>query len=155
MLSLHIFPINTFSSSNFFVISSQKTKKKKKLSLNLQENFRREGRRDGGGTFWDSVDVVELKKINDFSNSSTNCPVWWPKRPYVLLQDYKTYNNLIAHTTPPTKHRKQPPQEMSFMMNFDGVVFKEQCTLGAGVFIRDDNWYLIATLSCKGRAIMD
>ena len=33
------------------------------------------------------------------------------------------------------------------MINFDGVVFKEQCTLGAGVFIRDDNWYLIATLS--------
>ena len=33
------------------------------LSLNLQENFRREGRRGSGGTFWDSVDVVELKKL--------------------------------------------------------------------------------------------
>ena len=44
---------------------------------------------------------------------------------------------------------------MSFMINFDGAIFKEQSTLGAGVFIRDDNRYLIAALSCKGRAIMD
>ena len=36
------------------------------LSLNLQENFRRGGRRGGGGTFWDSMDVVELKKLMTF-----------------------------------------------------------------------------------------
>ena len=72
-----------------------------------------------------------------------------------MLQDYKTYNDLIAHKNPPIKHKKQPPQEMSLMINFDGAIFKEQSTLGAGVFIRDDNRYLIVALSCKGRAIMD
>ena len=51
--------------------------------------------------------------------------------PYVLLQDYKTYDNLIAHKNPPINHKKQPPQEMSFMINFDGAIFKEQNTLGA------------------------
>ena len=44
---------------------------------------------------------------------------------------------------------------MSLMINFDGAIFKEQSTLGVGVFIRDDNWQLIAALSCKGRAILD
>ena len=78
----------------------------------------------------------------------------WPKRPYVLLQDYKTCNNLIAHKNPPI-NKKQPPQEMSLMINFDGAIFIKQSTLGAGVFIRDDNQYFIAALSCKGRAIMD
>ena len=38
---------------------------------------------------------------------------------------------------------------MSFMINFGGAIFKEQSTLGVGVFIRDDNGYLIATLSYK------
>ena len=34
-------------------------------------------------------------------------------------------------------------------------MFKEQSTLGVEAFIQDDNWQLIATLSCKGTPIMD
>ena len=71
-----------------------------------------------------------------------------------MLQDYKTCTDLIAHKNPPI-NKKQPPQEMSLMINFDLAIFIEQSTLGAGVFIRDDNRYLIVALSCKGRAIMD
>ena len=84
------------------------------MSLNLQENFRRERRRGGGGTFCDSVEVVQLKKLMAFQ--ITVQIVRWPKRPCVLLQ------------------------EMSFKINFDGAMFKERSSFGVGVFIQDDNW---------------
>nr|POE98994.1 hypothetical protein CFP56_59212 [Quercus suber] len=34
--------------------------------ISVKENFRRERRRGGGGTFCDSVDVVQLKKLMAF-----------------------------------------------------------------------------------------